>query len=99
MRLDKFICDSSRYSRSEIRKLIRYRAVTVNGTELTADGFLAPDRSFSRADVTALVKQGVNEIVLSLNYFQREEVYDVLFENKMESMRNCLCFDTEIENI
>ena len=32
MRLDKFICDSSRYSRSEIRKLIRYRAVTVNGT-------------------------------------------------------------------
>ena len=32
MRLDKFICDSSRYSRSEIRKLVRYRAVTVNGT-------------------------------------------------------------------
>ena len=32
MRLDKFICDSSRYTRSEIRKLIRYRAVTVNGT-------------------------------------------------------------------
>ena len=32
MRLDKFIADSSAYSRSEIRKLIRYRAVTVNGT-------------------------------------------------------------------
>lgn len=32
MRLDKFICDSSRHTRSEIRKLIRYRAVTVNGT-------------------------------------------------------------------
>ena len=32
MRLDKYIADSSAYSRSEIRKLIRYRAVTVNGT-------------------------------------------------------------------
>ncbi|MBQ9336479.1 MAG: rRNA pseudouridine synthase [Lentisphaeria bacterium] len=32
MRLDKYIADSSAYSRSEIRKLVRYRAVTVNGT-------------------------------------------------------------------
>ena len=32
MRLDKFIADSSAYSRREIRKLVRYRAVTVNGT-------------------------------------------------------------------
>ena len=32
MRLDKFISDAAAYSRSEIRKLIRYRAVTVNGS-------------------------------------------------------------------
>lgn len=32
MRLDKYIADSSAYSRREIRKLVRYRAVTVNGT-------------------------------------------------------------------
>ena len=31
MRLDKFISDSSAYSRREIKKLVRYRAVTVNG--------------------------------------------------------------------
>jgi len=39
MRLDKFICDSSRYTRSEIRKLIRYRAVTVNGSVAPAADF------------------------------------------------------------
>lgn len=31
MRLDKFLSDSAKYSRKEIRKLIRYRAVSVNG--------------------------------------------------------------------
>ena len=31
MRLDKFVSDSSAYSRREIKKLVRYRAVTVNG--------------------------------------------------------------------
>ena len=38
MRLDKFISDSSAYSRREIKKLVRYRAVTVNGeTAVNAD--------------------------------------------------------------
>lgn len=38
MRLDKFISDSAAYSRSEIRKLIRFRAVAVNGSVVqTAD--------------------------------------------------------------
>ena len=31
MRLDKFISDAAAYSRREIKKLVRYRAVTVNG--------------------------------------------------------------------
>ncbi|MBO5723245.1 MAG: rRNA pseudouridine synthase [Lentisphaeria bacterium] len=31
MRLDKFLSDSAKYSRKEIRKLIRYRAVAVDG--------------------------------------------------------------------
>ena len=31
MRLDKFIADATAYSRKEIKKLVRYRAVTVNG--------------------------------------------------------------------
>lgn len=31
MRLDKYISDAAAYSRREIRKLVRYKAVTVNG--------------------------------------------------------------------
>ena len=59
MRLDKFISDAAAYSRSEIRKLIRYRAVTVNGTvaptadfqvresdEVRLNGKLIPYRKF-----------------------------------------------------
>ena len=39
MRLDKFISDAAAYTRSEIRKLIRYRAVTVNGTVASTADF------------------------------------------------------------
>ena len=59
MRLDKFISDAAAYSRSEIRKLVRYRAVTVNGTvaptadlqvresdEVRLNGKLIPYRKF-----------------------------------------------------
>ena len=59
MRLDKFISDSAALSRSEIRKLIRYRAVTVNGIvaptadlqvcesdEVRLNGKLIPYRKF-----------------------------------------------------
>ena len=39
MRLDKFISDAAAYSRREIKKLIRYRAVTVNGKIAPAADF------------------------------------------------------------
>jgi len=71
--------------------------VTVNGTPLTADGFLHPDRAFSRADAAHLFQIGENAVTLTLRYYQNPLVYDVLFGNVMESLRNCLNFDTEIE--
>lgn len=71
--------------------------VTVNGHAVTADGILAPDAAFSRADVHTLLRRGENDITLTLHYFQRQLVYDVLFGNVMESLRNCLTFDTEVE--
>lgn len=78
---------------------MRYDAVNVNGTETSFDGGWWLDRSFRTADITELVHEGVNEITLRFSYFQREHVYDVLFGGATESMRNCLSFDTEIENI
>jgi len=73
-------------------------SVTFNGTALTADGCLAPDPAFSRADVASLIRRGENEAILTYRYYQKPLVYDVLYGTSMESLRNCLCFDTEIEN-
>lgn len=78
---------------------MQYYSVRVNGAEIAFDDGWWLDRSFKTADITRLVHEGVNEIALSFAYFQKEHVYDVLFGNAMESMRNCLSFDTEIENI
>lgn len=74
-------------------------AVTVNGHPVRADGYLRPDRAFLTADIAPHLRAGENAAVLSLRYYQRPEVYDVLFGGAMESLRNCLCFDTEIENV
>ena len=74
-----------------------YKSVTVNGTpvELGESRFI--DSRFLAADITSLVKVGENEICYSVHYFQRQQVYDVLFSEGSETLRNCLSFDTEIE--
>ncbi len=59
---------------------------------------LAPE--FLMTDIKDIVKQGENELIYKIQYCQREEVYYVLYdENVTESLKNCLYFDTEIENI
>ncbi len=73
------------------------KSVRVNGVEVQANGYLHPDKAFSRADVASLLRLGVNGIVLEYDYYQQPLVYDVLFGDVMESLRNCLNFDTEIE--
>ncbi len=76
---------------------MEYKSVTVNGkpVELSASKYL--DSRFLAADITDLVKLGDNEICYTIRYFQRQQVYDVLFSDVSESFRNCLSFDTEIE--
>lgn len=71
--------------------------VTVNGHAVQATGYLEPDPAFSRADIAQYLRPGENEAVLTMNYYQKPLVYEVLFGHVMESLRNCLCFDTEIE--
>jgi len=75
------------------------REITLNGTPLRAGGFLAPDTAFVTADAAPHLRAGENEVVLTYDYFQKPLVYDVLYGGAMESMRNCLCFDTELENV
>ena len=77
-----------------------YERVTVNGTEVVpskADWWF--DKSFASAEISALTHEGVNEIVVEVNHYQRDYVYYVLYSGVSESLRNCLVFDTEIENM
>lgn len=77
-----------------------YERVLVNGVEVTpdkADWWF--DKSFASAEISALSHSGVNEIIVEVNHYQRDYVYYVLYSGVSESLRNCLVFDTEIENI
>ena len=73
--------------------------ISVNGSEaFFGEGFWY-DRTFKVADIADKLVIGDNEITVSFDYYQREHVYYVLFGGVSESLRNCLSFDTEIENI
>ncbi|MBQ7720801.1 MAG: hypothetical protein IJT56_09480 [Clostridia bacterium] len=58
------------------------------------------DRSFKKINISGLVNPGLNEIVFEGSFAQKQKVYDVLFgENVLETERNKLTFDTEIEAV
>ncbi len=73
--------------------------ISVNGQKASLTDKWRIDRSFKLAYIASHAKKGANEIVLSFNYHQSEKVYNVLFSDVMESLRNCLSLDTEIEAI
>ncbi len=78
---------------------------TVNGIEIQPDGEGDFGTGFLSFDISRLVRMGLNEVVLRMDYYQSEHVYrvhnGVYFEhdNTTESLVNCLCYDTNIENI
>lgn len=75
--------------------------IEVNGHEVRHD--LVSwwrDRSFKKINITGLCAAGHNEIVITGAFAQKQKVYDVLFgENVLETERNKLTFDTEIESV
>ncbi len=71
----------------------------VNGKEIAMGDKTWFDQYFHVTDISSLVKTGENFITLCIDYYQDDYVYHVLFDNVMESLRNCLRFDTEIEAI
>ncbi len=78
---------------------LKYYSVTLNGAPLSLSGDWWLDRSFKTADIAAFVRSGRNELVMKIDYFQRDYVYYVLYGGVSESLRNCLNFDTEIESV
>ncbi len=73
--------------------------VSLNGTKLTLHDYDF-DINFVCADILDELKIGQNEIIYCLQYKQHEGVHFALFDPlATESMRNCLYYDTNIENI
>ncbi len=79
---------------------MRYRRVAVNGHEVTLtkeNGRFDP--RFLGANVAPYLVSGDNEITMTFAYYQSEHVYRVLYGGGNEALRNCLTFDTEVENV
>ena len=78
---------------------MNYKSITVNGKEIKLVNRPFLDKCFKSAGINSMIHEVENEIVVSLDYFQRDYVYHVLYGGFSESLRNCLYFDTEIESI
>ena len=58
------------------------------------------DKSFSKLDISGLIKKGDNVITLVTNFVQPDYVYDSIRKSKVfESEKNKLCYEREIESI
>jgi len=73
--------------------------ICCNGTPVNADKGSWFDFKFLSGSLKGLLHPGANDITARINYFQRDYVYYVLYGGVSESLRNCLVFDTEIEDI
>ena len=71
--------------------------LSINGQPIEIGKRTWFDMYFAATNIAPFVKEGKNEVVIHMNYFQNDYVYHVLYGNVMESLRNCLNFDTEIE--
>ncbi len=91
----RFFCESAMPVTFEMERA-KLLSLTCNGEALSLSQS-AFDINFREAKINA--KAGENIIEYSFDYYQCEGVYDVLFHPQAtESLRNCLYYDTSIEN-
>ena len=70
----------------------------VNGQPITLTQPWPRQPEFLTGDISPLIREGENEIVRKMHFYQGENVYYALFgEGVTETLRNCLSYDTEIE--
>ncbi len=75
------------------------QSVFVNGKKAKVSGRSEVEEKLLYCDVAEFIKRGKNEIVAVIDYYQGDNVYDVLFGDGTESLRNCLAYDTTIEPV
>lgn len=75
--------------------------ISVNGGKISkADCGYLRDKAFCKLDITAQAKVGRNEIIMSCDFEQSAEVYEMIKNSRIfESEKNKLHYDTEIEGI
>lgn len=71
--------------------------VFVNGKEVKKTGVSEVERHIFVYDICDRLTVGENEVVIKLNYHQSEIVYKTLFGTNTESLKNCLAYDTTLE--
>lgn len=77
----------------------KYLTSTLNGKTLDFKES-AFDCMFEEADITGAVRKGTNEYVNELHFYERPHVFWALYDPEAtESVRNCLWYDTELENV
>ena len=77
----------------------RLSSATVNGQSIALHSS-AFDVNFLEADITDAVKIGENIFTYELDFYQHDGVHFALFDPMAtESLRNCLYFDTSVENV
>lgn len=94
-----FNVDGYRGKMRLVRETNNYLYSTVNGKEITFEE--SPfDFKFEEADIADYLVDGKNEYIAKFDFYQRPHVFWALFDkNATESVRNCLWYDTEIENV
>ena len=76
----------------------KYKYVKINGQEiiLTQSEF---DHEFAEADIGDLITTGTNDIEYALDFYEHDGVKYALFDpSATESVRNCLYYDTSLDN-
>lgn len=69
----------------------------VNGHAVRFDGTSDFEKQLYRADIAPFVTLGENCVEFQIQFYEEEQVYDVLFGNATESLRNCLVYNTTVE--
>ena len=77
----------------------RTQEVRVNGKLVEKVGTVL-EKDLWKFDIAKALKEGINEIIVKINFFEQDIVHYALFgENVTESIKNCLAYDTTIEAI
>ena len=73
--------------------------VLINGNEVKRNGYEF-EKGLDKYNIAKYLKEGNNEVIIKLNFFEKEDVYYALFgEGVSETLKNILVYDTTLEAI